>query len=128
MVVVTCVRVSTPSSLTSSRPCAPVLFTVATKASFPSLSSSSPMVYPATASTPAARSFSTNWSSKTRLSVELMPPPSTTILRMGGPVNSVSNHADRMVVVSQPETSAASATAAHANVERKPMMHAPVGR
>ena len=112
IVVVTRVRVSTPSTRTRSRPCAPVPTTAATNDASDRLGSSSRTVWPATASTPAARSFPTKMSSNTRASAALPAVPETTSLRIGGPGKSESNHADRIEVFWHPETSAASATSA----------------
>ena len=88
MVVVTCVRVSTPSRRTSSRPCAPVLADRRRRTARRRCPESMDTVCPAIASTPAARSFCAKASSTMRLRRGRPTSPTTTILRMGGPAKS----------------------------------------
>ncbi len=103
IVVVTWVRVSTPSSRTNSSPCAPLFATAAANDASGSVGSSSLIAWPDSASTPASRNFAANVSSNTRPSVVVPMSPTTMILRNGGPAKSVSNHAERIVVLWQPE-------------------------
>ena len=60
-------------------------------------------------------------SSNTRPSAALPAVPETTSLRIGGPAKSVSNHADRIEVLWQPETSAATTT--NTDIVRKLMLY-----